>query len=486
MIPFQTAYSAIHYPNVSKNQEAQLLFDKGMLYYYAYSYSQAEEDFRQALKEDADCGMCYFGLAIAKKQQALELGVPFATLGLNDIKQASAKVDPREGFYFDVIQAAEQSFSSKQDVKSSQLQHQYIQALQSVYDKYKDNNQWGLESLALYVDAIGYYSNVSDAINHCGRVLNDELKAKAISLMTRILSNASYPDHPGLIHTYIHMTERNLDDPLGLLVAQKLPTFSHGMIAHYTHMPNHIYWRRGMYDKAIKANLDAIAIDENYFNHQGVGRNTYYYEYHFLHSHHFLVALGILTNDYPLALENAQAIKKLMNVQRLEQLKEYRDVLFSLEHLVNARFKRWSDVLQLKVPDQRGELGELFMQFTRALAYLNLGHDKPFQQIFDPIKNTHYTPMNLQDIQTLVLTYLEASQMDLQKKSMAEMEQLFLKNQVDKIENKLFVMNPPLWFFPYQLFLSDKAFARGDLKAAKLHHDLFEKMYPRSTLGEFH
>lgn len=420
------ANSTLHYPHASKNKEVQALFDKGMLNYYAYLYVQAEYDFRQALLQDPKCGLCYFGLAIAKKQQALELGLPFAKLGFTDIQKAVKRIEPANEFYSDVIQAAKQSFSLKSSISSHQLQYRYIQALKKLYDKYKDNETWKEESLALYVDAIAYYSNAStNECSHCSWVLNEDLKQEAISLLKPVLSDNKAFDHPGLIHTYIHMTERNLDDPLGEILAKKLPSFSHGLIAHYTHMPNHIYWRRGMYDKAIQANKDAIAIDKNYFKHKGVGLNSYYYEYHYLHSYHFLAILGVLTNNFSLAIENAQAVKNLMDASRIEGIKDYRDIFFSLEHLVLLRFNKWQEVLHLKMPAQTGDLGKLLIHFAKALAYLNLNQSIEFQQLFEKIQNEHYKHANLQELQSLALTYLQATQMNIQKKSLDEMENLF-------------------------------------------------------------
>lgn len=482
----QAAYSEIHYKNASQNKMAQELFDKGMLNYYGYLYVQAEYDFRQALLYDEQCGMCYWGIAVAKKQQALELGQPFAKLGFADIQKAVNLISPAHRFEHDLVKATMNSFSLNPKVKSQQLQLAYINSLRNLYKKYKNDVTWRTESLALLVDAIMYYSNVDDPLdnNHCSREVDKDLKKEAIGLLTPILKNPAYPDHPGLIHTYIHMTERNLTDPLGLMLARKLPTFSHAEIAHYTHMPNHIYWRRGMYKEAIRVNEEAIKIDINYFKHNGAGLNSYYYEYHYLHSNHFLVALGILTNNYKLAIDNARTVKNLMDVSRLEDLKDYRDTLLTLEHLVLARFEKWHEVLRLQTPAQTDQLGHLFINFTKALAYLHLGQNDAFKKISTQIKNEKYTRSNLLDMQTLVVSYLQASEMSLHKKPLAEIEDLFSNNKVKGIEDKLFVMNPPLWFFPYQLLLSDTAAAKGDVQAAKYHHGLYEKLYPHSTLGQ--
>lgn len=446
------ALSNIHYKTVSQNEFAQTLFDDGMLNYYGYLYVQAEYNFRKALIHDAECGMCYWGLALAKKQQAMELGLPFAKVGLDEINKAKKYISPKDGFKYDVIQTANQTFSLEKNISSKQLQIQYINALRQLNQKYKDNKEWREESLALLVDAIAYYANVDDSTNasnnHCSRPLNDTYRHEALNLLVPVLNDTSYADHPGLLHTYIHLAERNSDDDLLLSVAKKLPAFSYNKIAHYTHMPNHVYWRRGMFDKAIKANLNTINIDNHYFQQGGVGLNSYYYEYHYLHSHHFLAVLGVLTNDFDLSIKYAKAVKQLMDVNRVADLKDYRDIFFSLEHLVLARFEKWQEVLKLDTPQLTDDLGFLFINFAKALAYLNLKREADFNKLYEKISHERYSRKEMIDYQTLVITYLNITKMRLNNASPNEIEGLILKNGVDKIENKLANMNPPIWFFP--------------------------------------
>lgn len=484
----KAAFLEMQYHEVSQNKISQDLFNKGMLFYYAYSYDQAEYNFRQGLLYDPQCALCYWGLAIAKKQQALELGKPFGSLGVSDLKKAAKLVSVANAFQYDLIQATLPSFSLDPEMSSKQLQLRYIHALRALHQKYKDNPEWREESLALFVDAIAYYSSTEDTNanpNHCGRSVDEGMKKEALSLMVPILKDPSYRDHPGLLHTYIHFTERDTEDPLGETVAQKISLFSHNLIAHYRHMANHIYWRRGMYDKAIQANYEAIAIDKNYFKKNGVGLNSYYYEYHYLHYYHFLSVLGILTNNEKLALENARAVKNLMDISCIEELKDYTDTLLSLEHLVLARFNKWEMVLQLEQPLQANELAILHIRFSKALAYLHLNQDALFQKAYEQIKETKYKNPETKELQTVILTYLKASQLRLGNASFEEIKALFIKNNIGLIEDKLTKKNPPVWFFSHVLFLSDVAFEQGIPKEAKAYRSRFEKIYPGATLHKF-
>ncbi len=204
------SFANIQYKNASKDQTAQSLFHSGMLAFYGYLYSQAEYNFRQALIYDPNCGVCYWGLALDKKKQALELGLPFGKVGFSDIIKAKVLVNSNNEFYSDLIQTAEQSFTLN-NTSSNQLQLNYINSLKKLYEKYKSNEEWHIETLALYADAIAYYSNVDDNSSmdsHCGNISNNILKQQALTLMEPILKDNKYPDHPGILHTYFHMAEK--------------------------------------------------------------------------------------------------------------------------------------------------------------------------------------------------------------------------------------------------------------------------------------
>lgn len=451
------SFAHIHYPDVSQNKTAQALFDKGMEYYYAYLYVQAEYNFRQALIYDAVCAMCHWGIALAKKQQALELSQPFARLGYEDIQRARHYLTSKHEFYQDILNAAVHTFSLDPKTSNQQLQSQYIHSLRLVYQKYQHQRAWRQESLALLVDAMLYdiYNGYEAALNHCGAASLSGYRQEALRLVRPILIDPSYPDHPGLLHFYIHLAERDTQDPLALTAAEKLPHFSQKLISHYTHMPTHIYWRRGMYQQAIAANLAAIAIDQHYFKQGGIGLNTYYYEYHYLHAYHFLTALGILTHDFALAVNYAHAAKQQMDESRIAMLKDYRDTLFSLEHVVLAYFYQWEAVLKLERPAEIDELGILMIDFTQALAYLNQGKKTSFQSLYQHIAEQTYHREMMNDLQTLILSYLQASVLSLQQASFKKIEAIFIKNKVSNIEEKLSVLNPPLWFFYHQQFLSN-------------------------------
>src|SRR3981189_1559022 len=54
-----------HYAITTRSPEAQKYFDQGLTLSYAFNHAEAIRSFRQGIALDADCAMCYWGVAFA-------------------------------------------------------------------------------------------------------------------------------------------------------------------------------------------------------------------------------------------------------------------------------------------------------------------------------------------------------------------------------------------------------------------------------------
>src|SRR5690242_18113253 len=55
----------LHHPVSTRNPEAQRFFDQGLKLVYAFNHQEAVRSFQQAAELDAECGMAYWGMALA-------------------------------------------------------------------------------------------------------------------------------------------------------------------------------------------------------------------------------------------------------------------------------------------------------------------------------------------------------------------------------------------------------------------------------------
>jgi hypothetical protein len=93
--PRQAAYlmagtGDVHFPVTTKSPEAQRFFDQGIGQLHGFWYFEAERSFRQVALLDPDCGMAYWGMAMANLNQR-ERAAGFMRQALQHRKYASAK-----------------------------------------------------------------------------------------------------------------------------------------------------------------------------------------------------------------------------------------------------------------------------------------------------------------------------------------------------------------------------------------------------------
>ena len=87
----------VHF-GTSCNPQAQELFDRAMLYQHSFWYSASRRTFEEVLKEDPECAIAYWGIAISHRPNPLILPLTTAVLknGLEAVekgKTIGAKTD---------------------------------------------------------------------------------------------------------------------------------------------------------------------------------------------------------------------------------------------------------------------------------------------------------------------------------------------------------------------------------------------------------
>ena len=117
------------------------------------------------------------------------------------------------------------------------------------------------------------------------------------------------PDHPGAIHYYIHAVEASDTPERAEPYADRLAALMPGA-GHIVHMPSHIYYRVGRYLDSLKANQDAVVVDEAFFakvDDQGIYRGGYY-----THNVHFVAVSAQMAGDGKTAVAAAEKLAGLV------------------------------------------------------------------------------------------------------------------------------------------------------------------------------
>src|SRR5262245_18081442 len=244
------------YRITTSSADAQRWFDQGLRMVYAFNHAEALKAFRQALRVDPSCAMCYWGIALAEgSNYNSPTDADREKTALAAIQQAerlSAGATPEERA---LIQALAKRHSADPLAKRDALDRAYADAMRDVARQFPDD----LEAATFHADAMmnlrPWNLWMMDGTPQPG---TEEI----VLTLERVL--AKNPEHPYAIHLYIHAVEASATPGRAEAAADRLARLMPGA-GHLTHMPAHIYWRVGRYGDAVSTNLVAVQADRDYF-----------------------------------------------------------------------------------------------------------------------------------------------------------------------------------------------------------------------------
>jgi hypothetical protein len=149
----------------------------------------------------------------------------------------------------------------------------YADAMRKVYQKYPNDPDivyFFAESL-MVLNAWELYEYPS------GKPLSPDVDETRTALETAL---QIHPNHPGLIHMYVHLSEMSAHPDRARSICEPLRT-SLPHAGHLIHMPTHIDVLVGEYDKCVRSNLHAIEADMYTMRTSPAtaGRESFYFGY---------------------------------------------------------------------------------------------------------------------------------------------------------------------------------------------------------------
>lgn len=219
---------------VSGDPEARDRFSRGLLMLHSFEYEDARDEFLAAQAADPGMAMAYWGEALTYEHPL------WGQQDLAASRAALAKLAPTAG--------------ERLAMAASEREKAYIAAADTLFGDddyaartfaYREAMQALTEAWPGDVDAAALYALSIMATSRGGRDAEKYLEAGAVT--DEIL--AKHPDHPGALHYNIHAYDTPELATFGLASADKYARVAPAAI-HALHMPAHIYFALGMYDKA--------------------------------------------------------------------------------------------------------------------------------------------------------------------------------------------------------------------------------------------
>ncbi len=332
----------VNFP-VSCTGAAQKQFNRAVAWLHSFEYEEAEKAFTEVTVTDPRCGMGYWGIAMSNYHP---IWAPPTTAelqkGLSAVKNAKA-VGARTQRERDYIAAIEVFYKNADKLDHRTRTFGYSRAMEQLYQRHPSDREAGV-FYALTLIATGMMANDKSYAR----------EKKAAQILNRV--RAREPQHPGVAHYLIHSYDYPALARLALPAARSYAKIAPAS-AHAQHMPSHIFTRLGLWQEAIRSNLDAEAAAKAYAvrNHlSGVFDEQFH-------------AMDYLAYAYLQGAQDKQArgvLDELNKIQRAEP--ETFKVAYAFT-AIPARYtlerRRWDEAARLTLPP--GSLGALPWQRFR-------------------------------------------------------------------------------------------------------------------------
>lgn len=314
-----------HLQVTTTHADAQKWFDQGLNLLHGFWHAQAYRAFKTALTFDPDMAMGWWGIAMCQPG----FGDTDRAVWVDAISKAvklSAHTTPLE-----------QQLIAATDLLVGQGVNVAGPTFQRLWDAFPNEPE-----IAALSSVMVRYS-MSDLLGADGERLKSRMEAAL----------RQFPDHNGLQHYYIHLLESRPDFALALPYAERMAAEAH-QSPHLLHMPGHLYFLAGDYDRAVEVFHAAVKADEQWHSKESVAPAA---DANYMHDLHYLAVAEAERNEYQRALAFAQQYAELalrntyLDAASMSTLYEGR----MLPILVHIRFRKWA-AAQRSITDQINQL----------------------------------------------------------------------------------------------------------------------------------
>ncbi|CAK7242382.1 MAG: hypothetical protein STHCBS139747_003871 [Sporothrix thermara] len=377
------------WPVSTASPDAQLWFNRGIRWAFAFNHEEAVRCFRRATVLDPKCAMAYWGIAYARgpnynkawvRFDGADLQRAFAE-GIAALAQADALREhstPRENALVDALRprfpdnpAATASYEPE---TLGQLDERYSGAMRKVHAAYPED----LEVAGLFTEALMCVSPRRLWDLDTGEPLYHTVEARAV--LEPAL--ARQPDHPMFCHLYIHLMEMSPFPEIALPAANTLrKLMPEG--SHMLHMPTHIDAAVGDYQNVVDSNHRALVADNRYFARQAADSSAeappILYHLYRIHNVYVKCYGAIISGQSAAAIGAATTIQtlitpELLGIKSPPMADWVESIAGAMAHAL-IRFGRWDDIFAWPLPEDQDLFASTtaMVYYARGIAYAVTG-----------------------------------------------------------------------------------------------------------------
>ena len=236
----------------SCDPKVQAEFERGVAMIHSYWFLIARRTFEGVLRQDPNCAMAYWGIAVDLLNNSLAVVPPRADAqaawaALEKAREIGAKTQ-RERDWIEALTAYYRDYD-KTPVNARLVA--YNNAMAQLTQRYPDD----------YEAKVFYALTLQASASPADTTYANQTKSAAI--LEKLYEEN--PQHPGVTHFLIHAYDYHPLAERGIPAARRYASIAPA-VPHARHMPSHIYSMVGLWEESIASNASAIEIQPDYFH----------------------------------------------------------------------------------------------------------------------------------------------------------------------------------------------------------------------------
>jgi len=248
-------------PITTRSAQAQTYFNQGMALLYGYWWFEARRSFEASVASDSTCAMCHWGLS-----KSLSEGSGKARAALDNAKRLAHLAAGREQHFIrasalydsiDTYAVAEEAFISE---------------MESMLEVYPDDLDGRLFLIHFLME------------DHDPDAPSSDPRRNPEPMLQLLMEQR--PDHLAVHHYWIHAVEAGRHPERSMKSAHKLASLA-PKAGHIVHMPGHVHYRTGDYERSHDFFVRAFSVDSTYQAEYGIPPHR---NWNFVHNLNYLVA----------------------------------------------------------------------------------------------------------------------------------------------------------------------------------------------------
>lgn len=369
----------------TRSQDAQLWFDRGLNWTYAYNHEEAVVCFQRAAAEDPDCAMAWWGIAYASgpfynrpwiRHSDAEITevVPACHEAISRALELAGNASPAEqGLIAALAKRYQDAWERDRDVLN--MWHaQYADAMRDVYEQFSDDP----DIAALYIEAAVTCTPRQLWTLKTGEPNPASRTSEILPVMERWMERLERygPAHPGIAHMYIHALEMSPFPQRALKAADMLVGYAPDA-GHLEHMAAHIYVLCGDYTQAVSQSERAVRADDMYLAFAG---DQNFYTTARCHDLHLLIFAAMFLGQFRKALAAADRICAMATPELIAASPPFMasilDGYAAMRVHVLVRFGQWQTLIETPGPNNAKlrPIGNAMHAYGQGIAHSALGN----------------------------------------------------------------------------------------------------------------